>query len=220
MGKHRLQRAGVALAVSLGVVAAPVAVRRAAAQPPAGGVSHVGLSKDLRARVKIEPIKRYSCKDVVGKATRKMWTAPTKFTLQVASNPGPCDKLPQLFGGTIDVAWTVTVRDEPTPFGTQEGKFAWAAGASKAAGTMSGTWGCGTHRPPLKECERCRAANHVEGLLQGDVTEGPLKGATIRATYAGLFDSAPTPAPGKTPPVSLTGTIQLTLDGVYVVKCP
>jgi hypothetical protein len=207
-------KAGVAIVVALVVVSAPVALNRAFAQASSGEVFHIGLSKDMRGQFKVEPVKHYTCKDQIAKVVRKMWTGPTKFTLRVSRNQGPCDELPQLFAGTMDVSWTVTVRDEPISFGTHEGKFAWMAGASKAEGTMSGTWGCGTHRPPLKDCERCRAANHVEGLLIGEVTAGPLKGAQIRATYAGLID------PGRVTPTSFPGVLELTVDGVYIVKCP
>jgi hypothetical protein len=225
MGTHRGRMAVVAIAVALSVVSAPGAVRWAGAQAGAD-VFHVGLSKDLRGQIAIGPIKHYTCKDPVGKVARKMWTGVAKqFTLQVTSNPGPCDELAALFGGTMVVTgWTVTVRDEAVPFGTQDnGKFTWTAGASQATGTLSGTWGCGTHRPPLKDaagaalaCERCRSANHVEGLLVGDVTAGPLKGATIRATYAGFATGLQVTPTGT----SASGTLQLALDGVYVVKCP
>jgi hypothetical protein len=153
MGTHRGRMAVVAIAMALSVVLAPVATRWAFAQAGAD-VFHVGLSKDLRGQIAIGPIKHYTCKDPIGKVARKMWTGTAKqFTLRVSSNPGPCDELADLFGGTMVVTgWTVTVRDEAIPFGTQDnGKFTWTAGASQATGTLGGTWGCGTHRPPLKD---------------------------------------------------------------------
>ena len=133
MDKHRRRKAVVAIVVALVVVSAPVAVNRALAQAASGEVFHIGLSKNMRGQFKVEPVKHYTCKDQIAKVVRKMWTGPTKFTLQVSPNQGPCDELPQLFGGTMDVSWTVTVRDEAIPFGTHEGKFAWTAGASKAS---------------------------------------------------------------------------------------
>src|SRR4051812_9022326 len=123
MNTHRLMKAVVAIVVALVVVSAPVAVIRAFAQPTSGAVFHIGLSKNMRGQFKVAPVKHYACKDQIAKVVRKMWTGPTKFTVQVSGNPGPCDELPQLFGGTMDVAWTVTVRDEPISFGTHEGKF-------------------------------------------------------------------------------------------------
>src|SRR5438874_1597096 len=85
--------------------------------------ARVWLSKNMRGQFKVEPVKHYTCKDQIAKVVRKMWTGPTKFTLQVSPNQGPCDELPPLFGGTMDVSWTVTVRDAPISFGTHEGKF-------------------------------------------------------------------------------------------------
>jgi hypothetical protein len=145
-----------------------------------------------------------------------MWTGTAKpFKLEVASNKD-CDERPDLFAGSLEVtSWTVTVRDEPATFGTHDGKFNWVVGADKASGVLSGTWGCGTHRrAPLDDCEKCRARNHIEGLLTGDVTEGPLKGSRIRASYAGALD------PQQVTQTHFPATIRVALDGVYIVPCP
>jgi hypothetical protein len=173
-------------------------------------------------------VTNYSCDVPPGSLIFKdMEKITAKLTLPFI--PDQCDELGT--AGTITTTWTLLLRWGPgpiVPFGTHAGSFTWtegpATGPDVIKGTMSGTFGCGTHRPPLLECELCRDNLHFEGRLTGTYVSGPtfslykgrgLPAPTISTTYAGYFN-------GELPNPDLKTTtvgVQMAIDGVYSFPC-
>lgn len=198
----------------IGVWLTSTRMNPAIAQPGTPPVVHLGLSKNLLGEGSSQPTPPYRCLETG--QPRTMQTLTTKLQLRVSSNR-PCDEVPN--DGTLTCQWTITARTDQGGFGTHDGTFTWKDSAGNVAnGTMVGTIGCGTHRPPnLGQCERCRAPLHFEGLLTGRFTAGPLfdkavsvrGNARVQATYAGQFR-------GQWPALS---NPKGSLDGVYILPC-
>jgi hypothetical protein len=140
----------------------------------------------------------YKCQ-LLGK-TVQMATLPISLNFTTTSNTH-CDELNHNFNGTMACSWTLTLRTDQDGFGIHTGTFRWEDTLGDVVeGSMQGTIGCGTHRlpgvheagSPTEDCEECRAAYHVEGLLTGHVVSGPLKNqygsVLLNASYAGSLN--------------------------------
>jgi hypothetical protein len=132
--------------------------------------------------------------------------------------PGPCadgslGHLAGRFGGTVEV-----LRRQDNSRGCFSGRWQLVADAPPstppavlAAGELSGTVGCGTHRTPVthQDCERCAVPEHYEGKLTGQVlVAGPLFGSEICATLAGLG------------PLMPDHRQRIVIEGVVIQCCP
>jgi hypothetical protein len=194
---------------------------------------YCGLSKDVpQATSHNTLVAAYSCDVPPGSGKFKdMLKITSKMVLPFTPNTA-CDELGT--SGTITTTWTLLLRWGPPdggiiPFGTHTGSIVWTETLSTGAvdtikGMMAGTFGCGTHRPPVISCEECRDNLHFEGRLTGTYVSGPtfdtykalgLPAPTISTTYAGFF-SGPLPTP--TDPVTTDGVV-MTIDGVYSFPC-
>jgi hypothetical protein len=83
----------------------------------------------------------------------------------------------------------------------------------KLTGRMSGFTNVGTHRPPIKVCQKCNDVGIMEGRLCGQVTEAGstrLKGCRVLAAYRIRFDAS---IQGG------SGAVVGTLEGVIVCPC-
>jgi hypothetical protein len=190
---------------------------------------YLGLSKNVpQGSSHNKLVATYSCDVPPGSGMFKdMLKFTAKMALPFAANTA-CDELGT--SGTITTTWTVLLRWGPPdggiiPFGTHTGGFTWTESTGDVIkGSMAGTFGCGTHRVPLKDCEPCRDQNHFEGRLTGTFTAGPtftlyqslgLPAPTISTTYTGFFQgSIPTPTNPTTDVV-----VNMTIDGVYSFPC-
>lgn len=136
------------------------------------------------------------------------------LTLNATFRPGPCDdgSLERLVGrleATVEV-----LRESDRRRGCFSGVWQLLAESQSrvlAAGELSGTVGCGTHRPPVtdNQCEDCHAPRHYEGTFTGQVlVRGKLFGAEICASLAGIGPLEP-------------GQKQhMVVEGVVIQCCP
>lgn len=92
--------------------------------------------------------------------------------------------------------------------------FVWfGAGGLKLEGRMSGVTNEGSHRLPIKACQRCDDRGIMEGRLCGQVTTAPdptLKGCQVIAAYRIKFDPSVRGGSGRA-----VGTI----EGVIISPC-
>jgi hypothetical protein len=192
-------------------------------------VVYLGLSKSIPQGTSANKlITTYSCDVPPGSgAFKDMLKFSAHLTLPFDANSS-CDELGT--SGTITTTWTVLLRWGPpdggiVPFGTHTGSFTWTESTGDVIkGSMAGTFGCGTHRSPVLDCEACRDPSHFEGRLTGTFVAGPtfklyqslgLPAPTISTTYAGFFNG-PTPTPDMK---TTEAVVTMAIDGVYSYPC-
>ena len=172
-------------------------------------IVHLGLSKNVGGVINLSKSKTWKCK--MDTKILEMFSQVIEMSTEVRSSGDDCDEIAKSLNGKIAIRWEATGRSGPIAFGVHEGKFVWIDGNTKAEGSMQGTFGCGTHRKPLEDCEKCRELNHFEGLLEGHVIAGPLKGERFVASYSGKFTFEK--------PTDLKGRVYMTIDGVHIQPC-
>jgi hypothetical protein len=123
-----------------------------------------------------------------------------------------CDETGTLLpsDAVLQATWYGDLR-QPDWRGFHNGYFTISSGGTNIiAGSINGSNGVETHG------DQCAACNHFEGTLRGSVwAAGPLQGARIQATYAGVLTDVK--CPSDTLP---QGAVQLAIDGVVVGPCP
>ena len=163
------------------------------------------VSKDAKGELKVTKQQRQTCKKP------KCQTLKVRYRLRLRiKSHKPCDKNKRL-DGSLEARLVVATDKDGHGRGIHDGRFLWlGAGATKVSGRMQGTTNNGTHRNPLMKCERCDARGHMEGVLNGRIIGGPLKGCRVTASYMINYD------PGKAGQnTSAVGTI----EGVVICKC-
>ena len=168
------------------------------------------LSKNVKGEVALEVSKLQKC------AKPKCVTLRTSnvFKLSLANNT--CDsKLATDFNGSLSVTNLATAyQTDGMHRGFHAGDFVWAgANGLKVEGRMSGMTNEGTHRSPIKECQKCDDVGIMEGRLCGTVTASnnpDLKGCQVMAAYRFKFEATAKGIQGK-----ILGTI----EGVIISPC-
>jgi hypothetical protein len=172
-------------------------------------VVDLGLSKNGYGDIELSNRQTYKCK--IGDHVVEMLTLNIGGTLTLSS--ADCDETPRLFNGRLQVKWEVTARAGSPAFGHVNGHFVWTDGDNRVEGTIEGTLGCGTHRPPMPfAVEHCRDPYHLEGLIKGAIVAGKYKGGYVQASYAGILSVAS--------PTATRGRLYLTLDGANIQLAP
>jgi hypothetical protein len=143
-----------------------------------------------------------------GQVTEEISNLYVKF--QVA--PWQCDEgfSKDRLNGTMQ-CWVNIIRRKADLRGCFSGRWRLlsSTGLAIAEGTMEGTVGCGSHRPPgTPGLENCSEPKHFEGKMTGRVLlTGAYQGAEICATLAG------------TGPLQPATPQQMSLEGVVISAC-
>ena len=221
--------AALALTV-FGITASAAGIARAQATTD---LVYLGLSKDIReGTTTAKHVKTYKCNVPPGPggASIEMRKITAPLTLPFFTHQ-PCDE--DGLNGVIKTTWTILLRVGPAsptggfiPFGTHAGSGTYTDSKGNVARvSFAGTVGCGTHRDPFMDCERCREHFHFEGWMTGKYVSGPiynvytslgLPAPQLKASYTGNFKGNGWPTP-TVPTVSLT--VQMMMDGVYAFNC-
>jgi len=167
------------------------------------------LSKDLKGELKLAGSKKQKCPEP------KCETLRTAHDLKVEVNGTPCDSpAAHPLDGTLVVKLSTAFDTDGNHRGFHAGDFTWTgAGGLKITGRMSGVTNEGSHRPPIKACQKCNDLGIMEGRLCGQVVEPghtKLKGCQIVAAYRIKFDPSVTGGQG-----GVVGT----LEGVLICSC-
>ena len=168
------------------------------------------LSKDVKGEVALEVSKVQKC------AKPKCVTLRTSNVFKLSLTNNTCDStLAKDFNGSLTVTNLVTAyQADGMHRGFHAGDFVWAgANGLKVEGRMSGMTNEGTHRPPIKDCQKCEEVGIMEGRLCGSVTASnnpDLKGCQVIAAYRFRFDATAKGIQGK-----LLGTV----EGAIISAC-
>ena len=168
------------------------------------------VSKNLKGNLKRTSVKDQSC-NVPQCRTRRV-----AHTLKVDVVGTQCDSDPskKFLNGTLSANLSTALDTDGMHRGFHAGDFTWAgAGGLTVTGHMSGITNTGTHRRPIKDCQRCDDVGIMEGKLCGEVVkagDSKLKGCQVIGAYRIKFD----PSSGFIS-TSVVGTI----DGVIVCFC-
>lgn len=167
------------------------------------------LSKDMNGDLKLGPSKEQKCKEPECRTLR------TVHALKVKVFGTNCDSgTAKPLDGAL-VAKLVTAFDtDGLHRGFHSGDFTWTGvGGLKVTGRMSGVTNEGSHRRPIKDCQKCEDRGIMEGKLCGQVVEAgnsKLKGCQVIAAYRIKFD--PSVKGGS-------GAVVGTIEGVIVCFC-
>lgn len=133
-----------------------------------------------------------------------------EMKLEVRSNR-PCDSVAaRRLDGTLAGRLLFAFIENGNQRGYHKAKIEWSGQNSVLVGQMSGITNAGTHRDPLRPCERCDERGHMEGCLDAVVVKGDHKGCRLLATYVIEFD----PSTG-----SISTAVEGTLEGVLICDC-
>lgn len=168
------------------------------------------LSKDLKGKMLLLDSKPQKCPNpaCVTLRTRNEMKSSVKGT--------ECDSpLAKDFNGGLEFGNLATAYDQDGKHrGFHAADFVWlGANGLKVQGRMSGVTNEGSHRLPIKACQKCSDIGIMEGRLCGVVTatQNPvLKGAQVIAAYRIKFD--PTLK-------GVNGAVIGTIEGVIVCRC-
>lgn len=167
------------------------------------------LSKDMKGELKLTEMKDQECKEPVCKTRR------TVHDLKVTVVRTRCDPASGKFlDGTLETKLVTAFDTDGMHRGFHSGNFTWTGvGGLMITGRMSGITNTGTHRKPIKDCQKCRDRGILEGRLCGQVVkpgDTKLKGCQVIGAYRLKFDPSEKGGSG-----SVVGTI----DGVIVCFC-
>ena len=166
-------------------------------------------SKDLKGDLKLGSSKGRKCTEPECKTLR------TAHSLKVTVTKTICDtSTGQLLDGNLGARLSTAFDTDGAHRGFHSGDFVWSgAGGLKISGRMSGITNTGTHRKPIKDCQKCSDRGIMEGKLCGEVVEAghtKLKGCQVIAAYRIKFD--PSEKGGD-------GAVVGTIEGVIVCFC-
>ena len=168
------------------------------------------VSKDLKGELKRTSSKEQKCQ------TPECKTLRTIHGLKVEVSPTNCDSpAASPLSGTLTAKIITAFDTDGNHRGVHAGDFSWTgAGGLKITGRMSGVTNEGSHRLPIKDCQKCNDRGIMEGRLCGQVIDGgqtpKLKGCQIVAAYRIKFDPSITGGDGG---------VKGTLEGVLVCSC-
>lgn len=166
------------------------------------------LSKDLKGEMKLSSSKEHKCKDPECRTLR------TIHSLKMNVSNAGCDSpAAKPLNGTLSVKLITAFDTDGNHRGFHSGDFTWTGAAGlTVTGRMSGMTNEGSHRLPIKDCQKCGDRGIMEGKLCGQVVEGDsgLKGCQVIAAYRIKFDSGSTGG---------TGGVVGTIEGVTVCFC-
>lgn len=167
------------------------------------------LSKDLKGDLKLGNSKEHKCADPECRTLR------TAHSLKVEVSPTNCDSpASRALNGVLGVKLSTAFDTDGNHRGFHSGDFTWNGVAGlKITGRMSGVTNEGSHRIPIKDCQKCGDRGIMEGKLCGEVVEAgntKLKGCQVIAAYRIKFD----PGAGGG-----SGAVVGTIEGVIVCFC-
>jgi hypothetical protein len=168
------------------------------------------VSKDLKGELRLAASKEQKC------AEPKCKTLRTVHELKVEVVAASCDSTAaRPLNGALGVKLSTAFDTDGNHRGFHSGDFTWTgAGGLKITGRMSGVTNEGSHRVPIKACQKCGDLGIIEGRLCGQVVEPgrnpKLKGCQVIAAYRIKFDPSTTGGQG-----AVVGT----LEGVLVCFC-
>jgi len=167
------------------------------------------LSKDLKGDLKLGNSKEHKCSEPECKTLR------TAHDLKVKVVATPCDSATaRPLNGTLTVKLITAFDTDGNHRGFHSGDFTLSGvGGLKVTGRMSGVTNEGSHRLPIKNCQRCSDRGIMEGKLCGQVVNpgnSRLRGCQVIAAYRIKFD--PSIGGGS-------GAVVGTLEGVVVCPC-
>jgi hypothetical protein len=168
------------------------------------------LSKDLKGELRRSSSKEQKCQEPRCKTLR------TVHALKVEVSATACDSPPaRPLNGTLSVKLITAFDTDGNHRGLHSGDFSWTGvGGLKITGRMSGVTNEGSHRVPIKACQKCNDIGIMEGRLCGQLVDAgkspKLKGCQIIAAYRIKFDPSATGGEG-----AVVGT----LEGVIVCFC-
>ncbi len=164
------------------------------------------VSKNFRGEFHLADRDLQKCKKVKCETLKALH----EMKLEVRTNR-PCDSVAaRRLDGTIAGRLLFAFIENGNQRGYHKAKIEWNGNSSVLVGQMSGMTNAGTHRDPLKPCERCDERGHMEGRLDAVVVKGDHKGCRLLATYAIEFD----PSTGST-----STAVEGTLEGVLICDC-
>lgn len=167
------------------------------------------LSKDLKGDLKLGSTKEHKCSEPECKTLRTAHSLKVKVVATLCDSPTA-----RPLNGTLTVKLITAFDTDGNHRGFHSGDFSWTgAGGLKVTGHMSGVTNEGSHRLPIKACQKCNDLGIMEGRLCGQVVEAAdskLKGCQVIAAYRVRFD--PSVKGGS-------GGVVGTIEGVIVCFC-
>ena len=166
----------------------------------------IPVSKNFRGEFDLADRDRQQCKHPECETLKALH----RMKLEVRSNR-PCDSVAaRRLDGTIEGQLLFAFIENGNQRGFHKAKIEWTGATSVLQGQMSGMTNAGTHRDPLRPCERCDERGHMEGCLDAVVVKGDHKGCRLLATYVIEFDSSTG---------SISTAVEGTLEGVLICDC-
>jgi hypothetical protein len=168
------------------------------------------LSKDLKGKMPLRSSKKQECKEP------KCITLRTQHEMKATIVGTNCDSgLAKSFNGGLEFGNLSTAFDtDGMHRGFHAADFVWfGINGLKVEGRMSGVTNEGSHRLPIKACQKCSDLGIMEGRLCGQVTatqDPALKGCQVIAAYRIKFD--PSVKGGS-------GAVIGTIEGVIICPC-
>lgn len=167
------------------------------------------LSKDLKGKLTLDKRNEKKCQKPECRTLRAAHTLKAEVAVtncdSVVSKP---------LVGTLTAKLVTAFDTDGNHRGFHSGDFTWVgAGGIAVAGRMSGVTNEGSHRLPIKACQKCGDRGIMEGKLCGEVVKpgnSDLKGCQVIAAYRIKFD----PSAGATS-TAVVGTI----EGVIMCFC-
>lgn len=166
-------------------------------------------SKDLKGELDLTSMKDQKCNEPPCKTRR------VAHTLKVTVVRTRCDSDPGHFlDGTLTAKLSTAFDTDGLHRGFHSGDFTWTGvGGLTITGRMSGITNSGTHRKPIKDCQKCGDRGIMEGKLCGEIIkpgDTKMKGCQVIAAYRIKFD--PSEKGGS-------GAVVGTIEGVIVCFC-
>jgi hypothetical protein len=167
------------------------------------------VSKDLKGDLKLGSGKEHKCSEPECKTLRTVNFLKVKVSATLCDSPEA-----KPLNGTLTVELVTAYDTDGNHRGFHAGDFTLAGAAGlKITGRMSGLTNEGSHRLPIKSCQKCGDRGIMEGRLCGNVDDpgrSRLRGAQLIAAYRIKFDPSIAGA---------SGAIVGTLEGVLVRPC-